>query len=423
MTVAVILKGYPRLSETFISQELLALEQAGLPFRIVPLRHPTDGHVHAINKAITAPVDYLPEYLYRHPLRVWRAWRKVRRWPTYRAARAAWLRDMRRDPTPNRGRRFGQALVLAAELPEDVDRLYVHFLHTPASVGFYASLLRRLPWSVSAHAKDIWTIPDWEKAEKLAACEWLVTCTASGAEHLAGIAQRGGLPDDRVELMYHGLDLSRFPAPPVRPSRDGSDPADPVRIMTVGRAVEKKGFEQLLDALAALPSTLHWRLLHIGAGPKLKKLQQQAATLGIADRVEWLGAQPQDEVIRRYLAADLFVLNCRIAENGDRDGLPNVLMEAQALGLPVVSTRVSAVPELVEHGHNGLLAPPDDPAALGGLVAELIRDPDRRAALGQAGTAVVRSHFSFEGGIERLARKLGLERDRSPTPAVAAAGP
>ena len=369
----------------------------------MPLRHPTDGHVHAINKAITAPVDYLPEYLYRHPLRVWRAWRKVRRWPTYRAARAAWLRDMRRDPTPNRGRRFGQALVLAAELPEDVDRLYVHFLHTPASVGFYASLLRRLPWSVSAHAKDIWTIPDWEKAEK--------------------IARHSGLPDDRVELMYHGLDLSRFPAPPVRPARDGTDPADPVRIMTVGRAVEKKGFEQLLDALAALPAGLHWRLLHIGAGPKLKKLQQQAATIGIADRVEWLGAQPQDEVIRRYLAADLFVLNCRIAENGDRDGLPNVLMEAQALGLPVVSTRVSAVPELVEHGHNGLLAPPDDPVALGALVAELIRDPDRRAALGQAGATVVRSHFSFEGGIERLARKLGLERDRSPAPAVAAAGP
>src|SRR5690606_25417758 len=161
LTVAVILKGYPRLSETFIAQELLALERAGLPFRIVALRHPTDGHVHAINKAITAPVDYLPEYLYRHLPRVLRAWWTVRRWPAYRPARSRWLRDLRRDPTPNRGRRFGQALVLAAELPADVTHIHVHFLHTPASVGFYGALLRGLPWTVSAHAKDIWTIPEW----------------------------------------------------------------------------------------------------------------------------------------------------------------------------------------------------------------------------------------------------------------------
>ncbi|MFN4090790.1 MAG: glycosyltransferase family 4 protein [Alphaproteobacteria bacterium] len=421
MTIAVILKGYPRLSETFIAQELLALQRAGLDFRIVALRRPTDAHIHAINRAIAAPVDYLPEYLWRSPLRVLRAWRTVRRWPTYRAARAAWLREMRRDPTPNRGRRFGQALVLAAELSADVDHLHVHFLHTPASVGFYASILRGLPWTVSAHAKDIWTIGEWEKADKLAACEWLVTCTASGAGHLAEIARRRGLPEDRVELMYHGLDLSRFPPPPPRPARDGADPDDPVRLLTVGRAVEKKGFEQLLDAVAALPPTLHWRLVHIGAGPKLKKLQRRAEALGIADRIEWLGAQPQDEVIRRYAAADLFVLNCRVAENGDRDGLPNVLMEAQAMGLPVISTRVSAVPELVEHGRNGLLAPADDAAALGGLIAELIAAPDRRAALGAAGRDIVRSRFSFEGGIVRLGQKLGLAAPAEP--ARIASGP
>src|SRR3546814_4601613 len=104
---------------------------------------------------------------------------------------------MRRNPTPNRGRRFGQALVRAAELPRDVSHLHVHFLHTPASVGLYASILRGLPWAVSAHAKDIWTIADWEKAEKLAACEWLVTCTASGAAHLADLARGHGVPADR----------------------------------------------------------------------------------------------------------------------------------------------------------------------------------------------------------------------------------
>ena len=118
--VLFILKGYPRLSETFIAQEIRALEARGLDIRIVSLRHPTDRAVHPIHREIRAPVAYLPEYLYQEPLRVLRAWRHGRRLPGYRAARQAWLRDLRRDPTPNRVRRFGQALVLARELPRDV---------------------------------------------------------------------------------------------------------------------------------------------------------------------------------------------------------------------------------------------------------------------------------------------------------------
>jgi len=183
--VAVVLKGYPRLSEAFIAQEIAALERRGLECLIVSLRRPTDRRRHPVHAEIRAPLLYLPEYLYREPLRVLRAWRRLRRWPTYAPARALWLRDLRRDPTPNRLRRFGQALVLADELPRDVTQLHVHFLHTPASVTRYAALLRGLPWSGSAHAKDIWTTPDWEKREKLAACAWLVTCTAANQAQAA----------------------------------------------------------------------------------------------------------------------------------------------------------------------------------------------------------------------------------------------
>src|ERR1041385_741585 len=161
-----VLKGYPRLSETFIAQEIGALEKRGLAIRIVSLRHPTDRKTHPINAEIRATVDYLPEYLYREPLRVWRGWRRARRLPGYRAARAAWLCDLRRDLTPNRGRRFGQAVVLASKLPATVKHLHAHFLHTPASVTRYAALMSGRPWSVSAHAKDIWTTPDWEKRDR-----------------------------------------------------------------------------------------------------------------------------------------------------------------------------------------------------------------------------------------------------------------
>ena len=402
--VGLVLKGYPRLSETFIAQEIAALERRGLRLRIFSLRQPTDLHRHPVHDEIAAPVTYLPEYLYQEPLRVLRAWRKVRRWPEYRAARRQWWRDLMRDPTPNRGRRFGQALVLAAELPAEVDWLHAHFLHTPASVTRYAALLKRLPYSISAHAKDIWTTPAWEKTEKLADCRWLVTCTAQNRDHLAALA-----PPGKVELVYHGIDLSRFPLPPRRGAApDGRDPARPVILLSVGRAVPKKGYGDLLQALALLPPALHWRFRHIGGGALRRQLRAEAAALGIADRIEWLGAQPQQVVLEQLRQADLFLLASRIADDGDRDGLPNVLMEAQSQGLACIATAVSAIPELIRDGVTGILVPTGEPSALAAAMAGLIGDPGRRESLGLAGQQRVRASFAMTAGIDCLAGKFGL---------------
>ena len=179
--VGFVLKGYPRLSETFIAQEIHALERRGLPIHLFSLRHPTDTARHPIHEEIAAPVSYLPEYLHDDPVRVWRGWRIARRLDGYAAAFQQWRRDLLRDPTPNRIRRFGQAIVLAAELPASIQRLHFHFLHTPASVTRYAALMLDIPFTGSAHAKDIYTIPDWEKAEKLRDIGWLSTCTQAGA--------------------------------------------------------------------------------------------------------------------------------------------------------------------------------------------------------------------------------------------------
>ncbi len=407
-TVAVVLKGYPRLSETFIAQEILALQERGLAQHIVSLRHPTERKRHPLHEAIRAPVAYLPEYLHQEPLRVWRAWRTVRRWPRYPGAKRLWLADLKRDRTRNRVRRWGQALVLAAEMPDGIGHLHAHFLHTPASVTRYAAALHGLPWSVSAHAKDIWTTPGWEKREKLAACAWAVTCTGFGAAHLADMAAAAGVPRDRVELLYHGLDLGRFPRPPSRPARDGSDPAAPVRLLSVGRAVPKKGYDDLLVALALLPPGLHWRFTHIGGGKLAKRLKRQAQRLGLADRIVWRGSQAQDAVVAACHGSDLFVLASKIAKDGDRDGLPNVLMEAQSQALACLSTDVSGIPELIADGENGVLVPPGDPAALAEALLALIRDPVRRERLGLAGAQNLRRGFSFENGIDRLARRFGL---------------
>ena len=407
---AIVVKGYPRLSETFIAQEIRGLEERGLDIEIVSLRYPTDKYTHPVHDEITAPVRYLPEYLYQEPRRVWRAWRAVRKLPGYKAVRQIWMRDLCRDRTPNRIRRFGQALVLAHELGTDVDHIHVHFLHTPASVARYAAALTGRSWTVSAHAKDIWTSPEWEKREKLADADWLVTCSAYARDHLAALDDSGG----KVELVYHGLDGDRFPPGPDRkPLRDGSDPADPLRILCVGRAVEKKGHDILLDALSRLPSDISWRLWHIGGGELREELKDRAERLGISDRVVWFGALPQDEVRARYREADLFVLASRIGNDGDRDGLPNVLMEAQSQALACIATNVSAIPELILDGETGVLVPPEDPDALGNAIAELAGNPDRRLFLGRSGEARVRSSFSFHAGVDRLAEKLGAAQSMS----------
>ena len=402
--IVFILKGYPRLSETFIAQEIRALEQRGVRIRIVSLRFPTDKHVHPVHREIKAPVKYLPEYLYREPLRVWRGWQRARRLTGYAAAFRQWLSDLRRDPTPNRGRRFGQACVLAAELGDRDNwpkRLHAHFLHTPASVAHYAHLMTGIPWSCSAHAKDIWVTGDWEKREKLASMDWLVTCTDTGHRTLAALAS----PANKVALVYHGLDFARFPEPEAHPV-----PAEgPLTILSVGRLVPKKGYAGLVEALARLPKEVEWRFRHVGGGPLRGALDTQAKRLGIAARIEWLGARPQETVLEEYRRADLFVLNSRIAEDGDRDGLPNVLMEAQSQRLPVVATRLAGIPELVIDGETGSLVPPEDPAALAGAIARLLRDPGLRTRYAEAGFRRVRQLFSMERGIDDLDRRFRSE--------------
>ena len=402
--IGVVVKGYPRLSETFIAQELLELERAGFELEIISLRQPADKATHPVHREIKAQVSYIPEYLHREPLRVLTAWRKVRKFSRYRAARAAFLADLRRDFTRNRFRRFGQGMVIAAEFTQRLGFLYAHFIHTPASATRYASLISGVRWAVSAHAKDIWTTPAWELAQKLGECCWCVTCTAGGRDELASHAPDKG----KVHLVYHGLDLSRFPPPPPRPARDGASPGDPVRFLTIGRAVPKKGIDMLVAALAQLPDGLHWHWTHIGGGPLRDALMAQASSLGIFDRCTFSGALPQEKVLSAYRDHDLFVLPCRIDATGDRDGLPNVIVEAQSQGLAVLTTAVSGIPELIANNANGVFVDPSNSAGFAAQLEQLARDPALRQKLGTNGRKRVRDGFDHRatiGVLENLLRR------------------
>ncbi len=399
-TMVVLLKGYPRLSETFIAQELLGLERAGYDLVLVAMRRPTDKKRHPVHDEIKAPVRYLPEYLHEEPLRVLRGLLGSLRKPGFRRAARAFFHDLRRDFSRNRFRRFGQAAVLVHEWPEAASWLHVHFIHTPASVARYASLISGVSWTVSAHAKDIWTSPSWDLTDKLAEAEWAVTCTRTGYEKLQSLTGR-----PNVHLSYHGLDLARFaPFDQERPARDGRDPADPVRILSVGRAVEKKGYDVLLRALAQLPPGVAWQFTHVGGGDELAKLKALAADLRIDTSITWKGALDQRDILQHYRDSDLFALACRITADGDRDGLPNVLVEASSQALPIVSTHISGIGELFTTEENGLLVAPEDAEALSVALLRAISDPALRQRLGAAAERRVRQDFDYHSSIHDLDR-------------------
>jgi glycosyltransferase involved in cell wall biosynthesis len=384
------------------------------------LRQPSDRVTHPVHRQIRAPVLYLPEYLKDSPRRVIgghvRAFRKDTR--RYLASLCLWLRDLLRDPTPNRLRRFGQAGVLAAELPTGTRHLHAHFLHTPASVARYAALMAGVSHSLSGHAKDVWTLPAWELREKLDNASFCVTCTSANRDYLAGLARNA-----HVHLVYHGLD-HRFFAPPATfgSRRDGSDPADPVRLLSVGRFQPKKGFDLLFRALERL--RCHVILTLVGYGPEEDRLRKLVNTLGIQGRVRWVGQLDHPAVRSLYRESDLFVLSPRVAADGDRDGLPNVIVEALSQGLPVVATQMSALPEIIQDGVQGRLVPPEDPQALAAAIADLAGDPAARQRMGAAGIRRVAEGWDLEAGVTRLLALLRpcLEDQPFTSPSLVVAG-
>jgi len=400
--VAVILKGYPRLSETFIAQELLALEKAGINLIIYSLRQPTDRDVHPIHSMIQAPVKYLPEYLIWHLIRVLLGLFSSFRSKNFTRLLRLFFKDLKRDCSANRIRRLGQAMVLHREIASDRNWIYAHFLHTPASVARYCSILSDIPWSCSAHANDIWTSPKWEIQEKLESLAWLVTCTSSNREYLANLSSA----PDCVRLVYHGLDLERFADMPRQHLNNGSMEQAQVKILSVGRAVSKKGYDVLIEALAKLPEDMHWKFAHVGGGPLLKDLKRQAKGLQLQARMDWLGPLSFGKVLEQYRNADIFVLASRIDSDGDRDGLPNVLMEALSQRLACISTDISGIPELLRHNENGLIVKPEDAGALSEAIERLARNTKFRDALSREGRRTVEENFDLKRNVQLLIDKL-----------------
>jgi glycosyltransferase involved in cell wall biosynthesis len=399
-TLAIVVKGFPRLSETFVARELEALELRGIAFSLHALRKPGSDAKLVENRVREAP-QYLPEYLHEAPGDVVRAFFAARALAGFDEAWRAFRQDLAMEFARPRVRRFGQACVLAMQMPSGVKHVHAHFAHSPSSVARYAALMRGASFSMSAHAKDIWTAPAWDLTRKLNAASFVTVCNKAGHDRLASL---GGTA--LLKLIHHGVAQTLIAAAPHRQWRDGADPAQPVRLVTVARAVEKKGLRRLLDALAAVPRELSFRLDHYGGGDLLNELKAKSKALGLADRVTWHGPAAHREVIAALDQSDLFVLPAVIGNDGDRDGIPNAVMEARARGLAVVASRVGGIDEVIEDGRTGRLVPAGDVSALTLVLDDLIRKPFVRAQLGASALEQTRKSADAEAGYDAIAALL-----------------
>ncbi|MEM6521995.1 MAG: glycosyltransferase, partial [Cyanobacteria bacterium P01_C01_bin.70] len=374
--IGYLLKTFPKLSETFILNEMLELERQGITLRVFSLRRSQDQRHHPAVEQLKAPVTYLPSLL-----PTWHREEETRllnclTWWGQRDC-AAFVETLQFYCDRPEDRRFNEFLqgCYLAELVEQlgITHLHVHFANIPAATAEIAQQLCHVPFSLTAHAKDIYLTKPEALNRRLQAAEFTLTCTDYNRRYLMDIAGA----DCPIHLAYHGIDLSRFRATATAAAIAPSDLSDslvaaiepaspapaPLQILSVGRFCEKKGFPYLLKACHLLHQAgvdFHCRI--VGYGPLRAALETQICDLNLSDRIVIVGQLTQDQVIAEYRRAEVFVLPCQVTADGDRDGIPNVLLEAMAIGLPVVSTAISGITELVQSGQNGLLVAEKDAA-------------------------------------------------------------
>ena len=402
--VAYVMNGFPRLSETFIAHEIHQLERLGQALRLYSVKNEREAMVHPVVASIRAPLSYLPpasslsgttlaRWLAGNLGAFWRAHAQVAarhplRWAGALASalQLAWRHRSRDEHGHTRLRKvfvkeFLQAGAIAADVMRqgDVGHLHGHFCHGVATITWFASRMTGISYSFTAHAKDIYQAdlnPGTLLERKMEGARFVATCTCANAQVLRARHPR----PCEVHAIYHGLDTDWF-APP--PRQVGTPPL----ILSVGRFVEKKGFDQLIEACARLRDAgMAFSCIIVGErGSAYESIRRQIEERSLGEQVCLSDPMTQDSLRAIYARAHVFALPCQVMEDGDRDGFPNVLAEAMAMGVPVVSTRISGIPELIDDGVHGLLVEPRDPAGLAESLQRVLLDAALHARLAQGG--------------------------------------
>ena len=348
--IAVVVSGWPRLSEVFALNELRALRRAGMLAAVFATKAGETG----LRQPASAELDDLVEVL------------------------------------PD-GDADAQGAVVAQRLAgTGVVAVHGYFAHHPAAVAQAAARRLGVRSGFSAHALDVRKVPARELAAQAEQAAVVVCCNPDAA---ADLEAAGASP----VLVRHGVDLGAFPA---APPPNGA----PVHLLAVGRFVEKKGFDVLIDAMSLLDRPAVLDIL--GDGPLRPALEDRVAAHGLAGHVRLPGRCTHASLAARYAESDVVVVPSVVDRAGDRDGLPNVVLEAMAVGRPVVASDVAAISSGVDDGVTGLLVPARDPAKLALALADLIDDPERRHAMGRAARTAVEQHFDLDRCTTELCRTL-----------------
>jgi glycosyltransferase involved in cell wall biosynthesis len=349
---------------------------------------PNEQHSHA------EALELVPEVTYLQQGTIWRslpsALRAIRRHPWGAARAGVWV--LTRHSTAA-VRNFVHALVLVERLAQRAPaHLHAHFLHSPAAIAFIARKVSGQRYSLTGHAKDIYTTLPENVLMRCREAEFVATCTAANRAYLI---EEIGLNSSQVRLCRHGVDLDRY--------RSGRGVTQPGRILSVGRLVEKKGFDVLIRACGEMRRRgVEFDLRIIGGGPQREQLLALAAMEGIADAVHLGGSRSQAEVAAELAAAQVFALTPMVMPDGDRDGIPNVLLEAMAAGVPVIASAVSGIPEVIEDGVTGRLVAPRDPNVLADALTELLSDAPLRARLVAAASRFVDEECAWSRAVVPL---------------------
>ena len=392
-----VVKRYPRFSETFIVNEILAHERAGVPVHIFALRRVNETHFQSILSQVRSPVTYIPDNIPKVDA-FWDALNDARAelpelWPAIEKLGPSEALDVH------------QAVGLALKVRElGISHIHAHFGTVATTVARLAARFANLSYTFTAHAKDIFhaDVDTAALRTKLADAASVVTVSDF---NVTWIRECYGA-EVPVRRIYNGLDLKAFPY---------RSPEDrPPHILSVGRLVEKKGFDTLVDACAALRDRgVPFACTIIGEGPLREGLVGKVEDYGLAEHVTLVGNRPQSDVIAALHRAAVFAAPCVLAGDGDRDGLPTVLVEAMALGTPCVSTDVTGIPELVRDGDTGLLVPQSDPVTLADALARLLRDANLRLEVAVSARRLIEKDFD----VDRNAAELrSLFRDVASCP-------
>lgn len=374
--IGYILKRYPRLSETFILNEIAVMESLGSQLVLFSLLQPEPPPHHPMVKKVQSPLYHLPAALCAKTKALTKAHgacvlRAPRRY-AHALVRAAHSSLQSKNPL-GVWKQFVRAGFIADKCQrEGVTLLHAHFANAPAAVAWFASAMSGIPYSFTTHAKDLYLTSKRVMRRRIHGAQFVVTCTRYNVDYLRSIVPPS--EHHKLRLVYHGIDVKRLATEPVCVLRQGG--RAPV-ILSVGRLVPKKGLGDLIAACQILyDEGIRFRCVIVGEGPLRQTLEAEIGKRGLAEVATLKGAMTHADLIAFYREADIFALSPCIVANGDRDGIPNVIAEAMAIGVPVVSTAVSGIPELVQNGVTGLLVPSESPPELAAALRRLLGNPD-----------------------------------------------